>query len=975
MKETKTKTETRSKDRRVNHARDASTILPFSNPKLETLSALVLVEPFNKAQNSDAALEYVPPLFEDGKLVLSRTPEEIEKDSEEWKFSLVGFFAGPTPTFIATKQSVERMWKVRGNLEVFALENGFFIFKLNCEEDKRCILEGGPWKIRSSILIVKEWDLYVQLEKVEFTTLPLWVKIYNLPLFLWNSRSFSAIGSGLGKPICLDKQTMAKSRLGYAKLYVEVDALKDLPSELHLRLDGNTEVKLKLVFEWKPPRCEKCQVFGHDFNQCPDRPPVEPIHENRGRKKSRSRSRMPVPKRRWTPIRKAAEVLHNNSKEVAKVTHPPNEDIIEDIVVAKETCALQENQGQDFRSNSVMEAQSVLETGTGEGKCSSPNRFAILSDLDDDGQPNSVTLQPVTSLADQQCVSGPKAATLSHMGNGGATRIPPKEIFVALLKRQRPLVTTHLKLKEKSRGYVVWVLLRPKFRSMNADRVLKQISELWHRIDNYSSALNGRVWFCWDPEQLDVSPISITDQAIHCLVNAAGWVSPIVVSTIYGANDRLNRENLWQDLRVFSQVHNLPWVVLGDFNSILFPSEKRGGQPIHLPHLHSLESCCLDSGLSDLRWRGPLFTWTNGMIGQGRIDCKLDRCMTNFELIQNFPGAEASVGYSGTFDHRQVIIFLRGEARGKPKHFKFYNHWTSDPDFLKVVRDAWCSTTTGTPMFKLVSKMKNTKRALKSWSQLKFGNVSARVLQAKEELHNSMATLDSDPFNEHMQLKVRSHKMALQHLLNTEENVLRQRSRIQWLRLGDNNNKFFYRSLSSRNHKNRINSIKNESGNMISSEEEVAALAKGYFSSLLAADPIPPLDDLELPPLPSYRVEESEMETSKEVHSHFKYACVGYSVYLDGQNPPTDLKEKQAELPFCVGIELLLDKRPSTAEHIPDHVHNREEHYKVHDFILGIKLIHGLCFLEDGHVLPQPRAYKPPHSLGEEFLSRQSIFD
>ncbi|KAJ4964052.1 hypothetical protein NE237_023991 [Protea cynaroides] len=105
-----------------------------------------------------------------------------------------------------------------------------------------------------------------------------------------------------------------------------------------------------------------------------------------------------------------------------------------------------------------------------------------------------------------------------------------------------------------------------------------------------------------------------------------------------------------------------------------------------------------------------------------------------------------------------------------------------------------------------------------------------------------------------------------------------------------------------------------------------------------------------LPQVPGYIVGESEMEASKEGRSltDFKYACVGYSVYLDGKDNPTDPQDKPAELPFCVGIELLVDKRTSYSNQVPAHGQNRE----------------------DGHGFPQPRTYKPAHSIGEEFLGR-----
>ncbi|XP_038900456.1 uncharacterized protein LOC120087673 isoform X3 [Benincasa hispida] len=77
--------------------------------------------------------------------------------------------------------------------------------------------------------------------------------------------------------------------------------------------------------------------------------------------------------------------------------------------------------------------------------------------------------------------------------------------------------------------------------------------------------------------------------------------------------------------------------------------------------------------------------------------------------------------------------------------------------------------------------------------------------------------------------------------------------------------------------------------------------------------------------VPNYIVGETELEASKEGRSlaDFKYACVGYSVYLEKKDSSNDVQNKQAELPFCVGLEVLLDKRP--AEHSQAHVHNKTE--------------------------------------------------
>ncbi|GMH14900.1 hypothetical protein Nepgr_016741 [Nepenthes gracilis] len=102
--------------------------------------------------------------------------------------------------------------------------------------------------------------------------------------------------------------------------------------------------------------------------------------------------------------------------------------------------------------------------------------------------------------------------------------------------------------------------------------------------------------------------------------------------------------------------------------------------------------------------------------------------------------------------------------------------------------------------------------------------------------------------------------------------------------------------------------------------------------------------------VPSYIVGESEVEASKEGRSltDFRYACLGYSVYLNDKDVSADGQKPRAELPVCVGLELLVDKRVPAADHTPAHAHSRE----------------------DDRGFPQPRTQKPTHPIGEEFLSR-----
>ncbi|CAN4083376.1 unnamed protein product [Withania somnifera] len=114
-----------------------------------------------------------------------------------------------------------------------------------------------------------------------------------------------------------------------------------------------------------------------------------------------------------------------------------------------------------------------------------------------------------------------------------------------------------------------------------------------------------------------------------------------------------------------------------------------------------------------------------------------------------------------------------------------------------------------------------------------------------------------------------------------------------------------------------------------------------YYSSTFKSNSRNPLClglSRSLPQVPRYIVGESEKEASKEGRSltDFRYACIGYSVYLDQKSRSTDAQEAQTELPVCVGLEVLVDKRPSSADAAPGHAHahNREGDYL--DFIFSM---------------------------------------
>ncbi|CAI9757541.1 unnamed protein product [Fraxinus pennsylvanica] len=72
--------------------------------------------------------------------------------------------------------------------------------------------------------------------------------------------------------------------------------------------------------------------------------------------------------------------------------------------------------------------------------------------------------------------------------------------------------------------------------------------------------------------------VGCSSQAIHVRVNACNGKWSCVVSVVYGVNIPVKRVDLWANLVArHGGFAYLPWVVMGDFNSVLSSSEVEGG--------------------------------------------------------------------------------------------------------------------------------------------------------------------------------------------------------------------------------------------------------------------------------------------------------------------------------------------------------------------------------------------------------------
>jgi hypothetical protein len=80
----------------------------------------------------------------------------------------------------------------------------------------------------------------------------------------------------------------------------------------------------------------------------------------------------------------------------------------------------------------------------------------------------------------------------------------------------------------------------------------------------------------------------------------------------YGEPSWDKRDESWGYIRQLNLEADLPWLLVGDFNEILYAHEKEGGNPRPLAMMQKFRECLSDCGLEDLGYIGDPFTWRRG---------------------------------------------------------------------------------------------------------------------------------------------------------------------------------------------------------------------------------------------------------------------------------------------------------------------------------------------------------------------------
>ncbi|XP_027151979.1 uncharacterized protein LOC113752035 [Coffea eugenioides] len=683
-----------------------------------------------------------------GEPAISFARDAIEAVAQPFQFALVGKFSRTRPAMADIRKFFLSL-DLKGSYSFDLLDGRHVLIRLHNEADFMRIWTRNVWYIHGSVMRVFKWTTSFHIDK-ESSLTPVWFGLPKLPVHLFDKQCLFQIVSCLGRPLFIDTAIAALSRPSVARVCVEIDLLKELPSRIWIQLGDVHGFWQPLNPETVPKYYSHCFRQGHSQSECHVKNPE--LHPVRGEKK--------VPDEgKGLPSRDGG---NNPAGSEDLVGQPAMEDTggatLDDGCEGEEVRQGLDSMGTavELVENAIVAAADTIiidlatrvvceEENVGAAGAVLSDGPAALGEEEDEEVQTGVSTGSITS-----------AGCLSPRGLGGqhSRGVESRD------------VTENLHLDQVS-------TLDPRFQKVKGRGIRATIPSDRELRVPFVSQLVGE-----------------SDQHLSIRWAHPQFPTPILVSFVHAQCLMSDRQRLWEGL-LRDRPGQGPWYVVGDFNLILSASEKKGGRHFRPGEGVELSRFMSDGGLFDAGFSGHSFTWCNNRFGRACIWKRLDRLLINEECLNFSLSISVSHLVRAPSDHAPLLLSFIPKPTPRCRSFRFLNVWPSKVGFLDVVRTAWQIEVSGSPFCVVWGKLKNVSRALHLWNKQVFGDIFENIKQGEAVVAAAELRVQSNLSIE-AHLEVQRAQASLHRLLAVEEQFWSQKARVKWLQHGDRNSRYFH---------------------------------------------------------------------------------------------------------------------------------------------------------------------------------------
>lgn len=155
-------------------------------------------------------------------------------------------------------------------------------------------------------------------------------------------------------------------------------------------------------------------------------------------------------------------------------------------------------------------------------------------------------------------------------------------------------------------------------------------------------------------------------------------------------------------------------ILIGDFNQLSSLEDKFGGSPI-IRGGERFNEWLIDTGVIEVPFSGPRFTWTNKREGRKLIMERLDRAYVSQSWFDEFPNGRVYNEPLVCSDHAAILYNSDCVTRFSNRPYQIESWCLQFPEIKELVNCSWNSRCLGSSMFRLSKNLKELRTKLQRW--------------------------------------------------------------------------------------------------------------------------------------------------------------------------------------------------------------------------------------------------------------------
>lgn len=257
------------------------------------------------------------------------------------------------------------------------------------------------------------------------------------------------------------------------------------------------------------------------------------------------------------------------------------------------------------------------------------------------------------------------------------------------------------------------------------------------------------------------------------------------------------------------------------------------GNEVTQQEVEDVEKWMVDNDLGFVKSVGKVFSWSKKGSTANKIYSRIDHYIANPDWLLAKTQVVVQYLNCGISDHTPLLLDMIHIADGRGRPFNFFNHLTNHHQFLSIVSGEWGKESYGPGFSTMVRRLNAFKIKLKQLHKREFPEVQQKIGYWQSQVDGLQTELQLAPYDQTIMEQEHEAVVHWRKWMTVERKILTQKSRIHWLREGDENSQFFHASIKQILNINILNKLILEDGSILDTKELIHEEVLTFYLKLL----------------------------------------------------------------------------------------------------------------------------------------------